>query len=130
MPAKSLGTLTSISKVKINHPPFPYRTMLVYYQTGHDFRKHFLLRFFFDISLNYQHCFRGKGAEVVIFFTKGMKDIKCSVNCWVFQVLLAGIVETDFIIRGYRLCRRNDKVLLVGTLPSNEFNDEYLRDFI
>ena len=24
---------------------------------------------------------------------KGMKDIKCSVNLWVFQVLLAGIVD-------------------------------------
>ena len=24
------GTLTSISKVIINHPPLPYRTMLVY----------------------------------------------------------------------------------------------------
>ena len=68
MPAKNLGTLTSICKVKINHPPLPYRTMLVYYQTGYDFRKHFLLRFFYDISINHQHCFRGKGAEVVIFF--------------------------------------------------------------
>ena len=34
MPAKSLGTLTSISKVKTNHPPLPHGTMLVYYQTG------------------------------------------------------------------------------------------------
>ena len=92
MPARSLGTLTSISKVKINHPPLPHGTMLVYYQTGWDIRKHFLLRFFYDISLNHQHCFRGKGAEVAIFFMKGMKDIKCSVNCWVFQVLLPGIV--------------------------------------
>ena len=68
MPAKSLGTLTSISKVKTNHPPLPHGTMLVYYQMGYDFRKHFLLRFFYDISLNHQHCFRGKGAEVPIFF--------------------------------------------------------------
>ena len=68
MPAKSLGTLTSISKVKTNHPPLPHGTMLVYYQTGLDFRKHFLLRFFCDISLNHQHCFRGKRAEVPIFF--------------------------------------------------------------
>ena len=34
MPAKSLGTLTSNSKVKTNHPPLPHGTMLVYYQTG------------------------------------------------------------------------------------------------
>ena len=34
MPAKSLGTLTSISKVKTNHPPLPHGTVLVYYQTG------------------------------------------------------------------------------------------------
>ena len=94
MPAKDLGTLTSISKVKINHPTLPYRTMLVYYQTGYDFRKQFLLRFFYDISLNDQHCLWGKGTEVVIFFfMKGIKDIECSVNCWVFQILLADIVH-------------------------------------
>ena len=34
MPAKSLGTLTSIYKVITNHPPLPHGTMLVYYQTG------------------------------------------------------------------------------------------------
>ena len=68
MSANSLGKLTSIFKVKINHPPLPYRTMLVYYQTDKDFRKHFLLRFFYVVSLNHQHCFRGKGAEVVNFF--------------------------------------------------------------
>ena len=30
--------------------------------------------------------------EVPLFFMKGMKDIKCSINLWVFQVHLAGIV--------------------------------------
>ena len=32
---------------------------------------------------------------------KGMKDIKCSVNCWVFQVLLAGIIVINRKIRMY-----------------------------
>ena len=88
MPAK---TDLNFPNVKINHSPLPHGTMLVYYETGKDFRKHFLLRFFYDISLNYQHCFWGKGAEVVFFSGKGMKYIKCNANCWVFKVLLAGI---------------------------------------
>ena len=28
---------------------------------------------------------------------KGKKDIKCSVNLWVFQVLLTGIVVTNYL---------------------------------
>ena len=50
--------------------------MLVYYETGYDFRKHFLLRFFYDLSLNYQHCFRGKEAEEVTFFRKKNEGYK------------------------------------------------------
>ena len=46
MPAKSLGILTSLCKVKLSHPPLPQGIMLVYY------------------------CSRGKGAEEVIFFRK------------------------------------------------------------
>ena len=53
------------------------------------------MRFFYDISPNYKHCLRGKGAEVVVSFKKGMKDIECSVNCWVFQELLADIVGNE-----------------------------------
>ena len=55
---------------QINHPPLPHGTMLVYYETGLDFRKHFLLRLFYDISLNHHHYSRGKGAEVIKFFRK------------------------------------------------------------
>ena len=54
--------------------------------------KNFLLHFFYDISLNYQRCFRGKGAEVVIFQERNER-YEMLRKCWVFQVLLAGIVH-------------------------------------
>ena len=39
---------------------------------------------------------------------KGMKDIKCSVNWWLFQVLLAGIVRKYFMFR--QACFKGHKV--------------------
>ena len=110
MPAKSLGTLTSISKVKINHPPLPHGTALVYYETGKGFRKHFLLHLLYDISLNHQHCFRGKGAEELTFFRK--RNERYEMQC-----KLLGVPST--FGRHRRLGRR----LILPTSVKNSFEN-------
>ena len=77
IPAKSLGTLTLTKKrVRILGSTF------------------FCL---YGISLNYKHCSRGKGVEVIIFFWKRNEEYKMQRKLpgvpGVCQVLLVGILR-------------------------------------
>ena len=65
---QSLGTGDVNFQGQNQSSPSPLMKNVGLLSNGLGFRKHFLLRFFYDISLNHQHRFRGKGAEVVIFF--------------------------------------------------------------